>query len=347
MVTLKDIGREAGVSAMTVSNVLRGREVVAPETAERVLSAAQSLGYHVNTTSLSARNLRISSSRADGSHGVIGVAVYEFDNAQPGQMAALISEAAAQRGYRTVFQQTRVNERYERDIISGIANQFCDGLIFSPSCLQPRQIDLLARHRPTVLLDDGRDRLSQDTVLTPCESGARDAVLYLYERGCEHIAIIGGGDEMLHDAEQAKSVGGRRLRGCVEAFKQSGITWESSDLFACEWSDEAVRQLIVAQGKRMLGYDALFCMTDEMALGALRGLADLGIRVPDDIAVMGFDGIRAGALSVPSLTTVEVDYAAMATIAVDLVAERMHAPTPTKEPQRVEVPYRLVVRESA
>lgn len=346
MVTMKDIAREAGVSAMTVSNALRGRDNVAPATAHRVLDAAERLGYRLTTTSMSARSLRVRGCGGDSS-GVIGVAVFEFDSAQPSQMAAGISRAAMERGYRTIFQQTRVNEQYERDIIRGIANQFCDGLIFSATCLEPSEVDRLAQHRPTVLLDDGRGQGALDTVLSPGITGARAAVSYLLKQGRRHIAVVGDSLQMLDDPERRQSVGGRRLQGCIQALHEAGLRTTDAAFLSCDWNGSAARALVHAMGDHMREYDAIFCLTDGMALGVLRGLTDCGVRVPDDVAVMGFDGIAAGELSVPSLSTVAVDYDWMARIAVNRVIERLEHPMESSVCLCMETPFHLELRESA
>ncbi|MBW3080187.1 LacI family DNA-binding transcriptional regulator [Bifidobacterium saguinibicoloris] len=349
MVTMKDVGREAGVSAMTVSNVLRGNDNVSPATAQRVREAADKLHYKLNTTSLSARSLRVNTSRKADRYGTIGLAIYELDRPYPSQLASLISQAAEARGYQTVVQETRINERNERSIIQRMSNQFCDGLIFSSSRLTVQEIEQLSNHRPTVLLDDDRPQQDIDTILTPCEVGAYDAIRYLYGRGYRRIGIIGG-DSAEWESETAllanHDVRHRRLLGCRRAFDELGVPRETVRLVDCEWNETAAREAMHRNEMAVRECDALFCMTDTIAFGTIRGLKDLGIGVPEDVAVMGFDGIAMGEITVPSLTTVAVDIGEVARRAIDLLIRRI-VNEPGLARQRVIVGHRIERRESA
>jgi DNA-binding LacI/PurR family transcriptional regulator len=105
---------------------------------------------------------------------------------------------------------------------------------------------------------------------------------------------------------------------------------------------EAARELI----RSGVPFDGLFCFTDSLALGALRELAAAGVRVPDDVAVIGFDNIDESRFSVPSLTTVDAGRAEIARIAVDLLVEQINRKGPPRPPQTVKAPFRIVARES-
>lgn len=348
MVTMKDVGREAGVSAMTVSNVLRGNDNVAPETAKRVREAADRLHYRLNTTSLSARSLRVSTSRRGRTFGTIGLAIFELDRPYPSQLASLISQAAEKRGYQTVVQETRINAENERSIIERVSNQFCDGLIFSSSRLSAAEIEQLSNHRPTVLLDDDRPQHDIDTILTPSELGAQAAIEYLWAGGKRHIGIVGGLGEGSDEHETADSYDTRhrRLMGCRKAFEKLGVDWWEVPIIPTLWNDVEARQAVKQYADVIRSCDALFCMTDTTAFGVIRGLKDLGLSVPEDIAVMGFDGIEMGATMVPSLTTVAVDIPMVAQKAVDMLIERIDDES-DRERQRIVADFHIERRESA
>lgn len=347
MVTMKDVGREAGVSAMTVSNVLRGNDNVAPETAMRVRAAADKLHYRLNTTSLSARSLRASTSRTRTERGTIGLAIFELDRPYPSQLASLISQVAEDRGYQTVVQQTRIDENNERSIIERVTNQFCDGLIFSSSRLSANEIEQLSNHRPTVLLDDDRPQQDIDTILTPCIAGARKAIEYLYGLGRRRIGIMGG--SVIADGmpeARGRNTRDRRFEGCRQAFDRLGMDWDSACIIPTSWNDTDARQAVHYHETMIRQCDALFCMTDTVAFGTLRGLKDLDISVPDDMAVIGFDGIAMGAMTVPSLTTIAVDVDFIAKQAVDLLIKRINY-EPDLPHQRIVAGYHIEHRESA
>lgn len=347
MVTMKDVGREAGVSAMTVSNVLRGNDNVAPETAKRVRQAADKLHYRLNTTSLSARSLRVSTSRKGKEYSTIGLAIFELDQPYPSQLASLISIEAEKRGYQTVVQQTRINELNERSIIERMSNQFCDGLLFSSSRLSAYEIETLSNHRPTVLLDDDRRQTDIDTVLTPCEAGAQAAITYLYGIGRRRIGIIGANPAVNEvSLEDNRVTKGRRITGCRTAFEELDMPWDSSHIIPTAWNDVDARQAVHTYESTIRDCDALFCMTDTVAFGVIRGLKDIGLDVPRDIAIVGFDGIAMGASMVPSLTTVAVDIEDIARRSVDLLIRRIDD-EPDLPHQRVTAAFHIERRESA
>lgn len=349
MVTMKDVGREAGVSAMTVSNVLRGNNNVAPQTAERVRAAADKLHYRLNTTSLSARSLRVSTSRNNTQRGTIGLAIFELDRPYPAQLASLISQAAEKHGFQTVVQQTRISESNERSIIERVSNQFCDGLLFSSSRLAADEIEQLSNHRPTVLLDDDRPQQDIDTILTPCEQGAQAAIEYLYHSGRRRIGIVGEDLKNSEFVDNEHDVRHRRMTGCRAACDKLGIRWEDIRIIPTQWTDTAAREAVHEYESTIRDCDALFCMTDTIAFGTIRGLKDIGLDVPNDVAVMGFDGIEMGETMVPSLTTIAVDIKQIADKAVDLLIKRIndqdgHEALPH---QRIVADFHIEQRESA
>lgn len=349
MVTMKDVGREAGVSAMTVSNVLRGNDNVAPETAERVRAAADKLHYRLNTTSLSARSLRVSTSRKNTQRGTIGLAIFELDRPYPSQLASLISQAAEERGFQTVVQQTRISESNERSIIERISNQFCDGLLFSSSRLSASEIEQLSNHRPTVLLDDDRPQQDIDTILTPCEEGAQAAIEYLYQSGRRRIGIVGEDLENGEFSGNENDVRHRRMVGCRAACEKLGLRWEDIRIIPTPWTDIDARAAIHTYESLIHDCDALFCMTDTIAFGTIRGLHDIGLTVPHDVSVIGFDGIEMGETMIPSLTTIAVDIRQIAYKAVDLLITRINDQDGLSAlpHQRIVADFHIERRESA
>ncbi|MBT1170645.1 LacI family DNA-binding transcriptional regulator [Bifidobacterium sp. SO4] len=349
MITMKDIANATGVSVVTVSNALRGKDNVSPETAQRILETADSMGYRVNAANLAARNLRVRGTRnALPEKPVIGVAIFEFDNMQPAQLAAEISRTASARRCQTLFQQTLTDAENEHSIIDNIANQFCDGLILSSANLPVKDIIRFTKRRPTVLVDDDRPQEQLDTVLSPCEIGSAEAVRYLLDKGHRRIGFVGDGFGVMDDPMRLHSVGGRRMRGCADALSGAGMALTTGQCIDTEWTWEGARSAIHQIGESIRGYDALFCLTDNIALGVIRGLGDLGIRVPDDIAVMGFDGCAIGECFMPGLTTVAVDIPQMASLAVDSVLDRIEGRIGVNEHGRRRiVGHHLEIRESA
>lgn len=349
MITMKDIANDTGVSVVTVSNALRGKDNVSPETAQRILETADRMGYRINAANLAARNLRFRGTRnPPASKPVIGVAIFEFDNLQPAQLASEISRTAYDRECQTLFQQTLTNAENEHSIIENIANQFCDGLILSSANLPVSDIIRFTKRRPTVLIDDARPQNLMDMVISPCEDGSRAAIQYLLEKGYRKIGIVGDEFDVMADPKRCHSVGGRRMRGCAEAMAASGTPLTAMQCIKSEWTWEGGRKVIHNLGDAVRDFDALFCLTDSIALGVIKGLSDLGIQVPKDMAVMGFDGCAIGDCFMPGLTTVAVDIAQMAQLAVDSVLARVNGSVGVNAAGCEKIAdFHLKIRESA
>lgn len=344
MATMSDVAKAAGVSRATASYALRGDPRIAPETAERVRRAAADLHY---TTNLSARSLR------SGRSGVIGVAIFELDKPYPSEMSAAVSREAARHDLETIVQQTSNSKEREISILRKVTSQLCDATIFSPGNVSPEEITALYGGKPLILLDDTSDEPLFDCVFTPCEDGAAAAIRHLIDIGCEHIGVLGVDYNALIDDRQSTTVSGRRLTGALRAFDEAGINVDEHDFIPVDhWDTPGAREAARELADSGMPFDGMFCMTDSLALGAIRGFADRGVRVPDDVAIVGFDGINEGEYSVPSLTTVSTDLNDLAAKAVGLLLDRLDEDArglPREERagvRRLTADYHLIQRES-
>jgi DNA-binding LacI/PurR family transcriptional regulator len=332
---LKDVALLAGVSVKTVSNVVNDYPYVRPVTRAKVQQAIAELGYRPNMT---ARNLR------SGRSGVIALAVPELDAPYFAELAHHIVGAAMDHGWTVLVDETgQTNDRAlrerERSAAAGIRGQLIDGVILSPLALD--QADL-ARYGsvPLVLLGERLGSHLADHVAIDNRAAAELATRHLVEIGRRRIAVIGNQPPPYgHTARQ-------RLQGYRNALRSAKIRYDSSLVVpARDWR----RPDGLAGIRRLLALptppDAVFCLNDLLALGAMRGLSEAGVRVPDDMAVLGFDDIEEGRFCVPTLTTVAPDKPAIATEAVARLARRIdHGATVT--PEEVMVGYTLEVRES-
>lgn len=330
MVTIQDVARIAGVSAMTVSHVINEHPHVRESTRERVLEAIAALDYRVN---VAARNLRT------GRTGTIGLAVPEVDRPYYGQLGAAIIEAAATRHLRVAIEQTGAVRERELDALALSRNRLYDGLILSTVGLGPADTDLLRIDYPVVILGERIFEGPVDHVAMPNVDGAHAAVAHLIDAGARRIAVLDGSDPTV-------GVSSLRLDGYRRAHLQAGLPLDPAlvvtiEEFTLEAGAAAARGL----ADSALGIDAVFCVTDTVALGALRGFADRGVRVPDEVMVMGFDNILESSYSIPTLASVDPDHRLMAETAVSFLAERIGGST---APAREFVSqFSLKVRESA
>ena len=339
MVTMSDVAKEAQVSRATASYALRGDRRIADDTRRRVLLAAHKLRYSAN---LSARSLR------SGKSGIIGVAIFELDKPYPAQMSAAISRQINAHGMQAIIQQTSNSKQDEVSILRHVTSQLCDGTIFSPGSITNEEMQELADGKPLVLLDDPSAEPVFDSVMTAGFEGATMAVQHLLDCGCRRIGVVGADMAASTDPVQRHSVHGRRVAGCLKTLKAAGIKARREDFLPLErWDGEMARDL----GHHLtdtsdLPFDGIFCMTDSLALGLIRGLHECGVEVPRDLAVVGFDGIQEGESYIPSLTTISTDKEDLARKAVDALLARLQGEDDDRPPTRTTAACRLVVRES-
>jgi DNA-binding LacI/PurR family transcriptional regulator len=335
--TLRDVARLAGVSPKTVSNVVNGYLHVRAETRVRVEEAIVTLNYRPN---LSARNLRL------GRTGVIALAVPELDVPYFAELARHLVAAADTHGWTVLVDQTDGVRERERQVIGGIRDQLIDGLVLSPLALTAADLAERTDATPMVLLGERIHRGPADHVLIDNVAAARDATAHLLGLGRTRVAAIGA-------QRSAAGVTARmRLRGYRSALAAAGFGYDerlvaSTPRFHRADGAAAMAELLDAGARP----DAVFCFNDLLALGALRTLAERGLRVPDDVAVIGFDDIEDGRFSVPTLSTVSPDKRQIAGCAVDLLHRQLLTGAAGRAdadggPQEVYADYRLIARES-
>ncbi|WP_446217059.1 LacI family DNA-binding transcriptional regulator [Micromonospora sp. IBHARD004] len=327
---LKDVAERAGVSVKTVSNVVNGYLHVRPDTRARVEEAIAELNYRPN---LSARNLR------KGRTGVIALAVPELDIPYFAELARHVVTAAAAHGWTVLIDQTGGGPEQERKVASGIGDHMIDGLIFSPLALTADDLTGLDG-MPMVLLGERVDHGPADHVVVDNVAAAREITAHLIGLGRRRIAAIGS--QRTPEGASARL----RLAGYTAALEEAGIGYDEKLVApAPAWhradGAAAVRDLL-SSGVRP---DAVFCFNDTLALGALRALHEAGLRVPEDVAVAGFDDIEDGRFSIPTLTTVAPDKERIARLAVELLAGRLDGDREAP-PRELTAPHRLATRES-
>ena len=332
--TLRDVARVADVSIKTVSNVVNDYPYIRADTKQRVLDAIALLGYRPN---LSARGLR------SGRTGVIGLAVPALRENYFAELADSIIRAAEKRGLGVMVEQTNGDREAELLAVSGGIRKFMDGLLFSPTSLGQADVAALDVDFPLVLLGERIFGGPTDHVTMHNTSSARAAVEHLLHLGRRRIALIGADLGTRDDISSA----GLRLRGYREALTEAGIDLDPALVCATEhWNREggaeATRRLL-ATG---VPFDAIFTLNDTLGLGALRALGVAGVRVPEDVAVIGFDNIDETRFSVPSMSSVETGRDQIAALAVDLLIERINEKGDPVPPRTLKPDFRIVGRES-
>jgi LacI family repressor for deo operon, udp, cdd, tsx, nupC, and nupG len=332
-VTLRDVAELAGVSSRTVSNVVNGYAPVAEATRVRVQQAVDKLGYRPNVL---ARNL------AAGRSGQIAVVVPYLDTPYFAELLQGIIRAARVQGYNVLIDQTDGDAEHEKLFLSrGSQHLLFDGVIFSPLGLA--QSDLTERDPslPLVVLgervsDGGFDHVGIDDVAASLE-----ATEHLLGLGRRRVAAIG--DQPYRTGEAAQL----RTRGYRLAHERAGLPVREELVVSTPRFNRSDGATAMAHLLDDLEEppDAVFCYSDLVALGALHTLASRGLRVPEDIAVVGYDDIEDGRYSNPPVTTVSPDKKVIAETAVERLLKRIGSSTPVPG-REIRAPHRLIPRAS-
>ncbi|GAB3756130.1 LacI family DNA-binding transcriptional regulator [Zhihengliuella somnathii] len=332
-VTLHDVARAAGVSIKTVSNVINERPNVGSVTRERVQDAINELGY---TPNLTARGLR------SGRKGAIALAVPDLALSYFAELAAEVIAAAEAAGVVVLVEQTGGDRSRELSLLKSPRLNMTDGLIFSPLGMGQEDVDALQVQYPLVVLGERVFDGPADHVTMRNVEAARAATEYLLASGRRRIAIVGA-----HEAEVIGSAG-LRLTGYREALEAAGVAYDESLIaYSGLWhranGANCMRDLL----GRGVEFDAVFGLNDTLALGAMRVLQESGVRVPDDVAVIGFDDLEEAPYAIPSLTTVNPGRAWIARTAVEALLARINDSGALGAPRLLLADYSIEERESA
>jgi len=330
-VRLQDVAKLAGVSMKTVSNVVHEYPHVSPAMRARVEAAIEELGYRPNLT---ARRL------ATGRTGMLALAFSDVSLPYFAELARIIADLAGQRGYRLLLEQTNGTLESERAIVSTREAGLVDGVIFQPSRMTSLEI---AQHRedvPLVLLGEGPAPLSVDHIMIDNTAAAQEATEHLIAMGRRSIGFVG------HEEYDQSTTSKYRLMGFQQALERAGIPVNMELLLSSETISARDAAASVTRALQAgLTFDALVCRDDLAAIGALRAVQDHGLRVPEDVAIIGWDDISMAAFTHPTLSTIAPDTVTIATSALDMLEERIAGYTGLGR-HRI-APHALVPRESA
>lgn len=327
---IKDIAAMSGVSPATVSRTLRNPDIVSEETRKKVMKAVQEGGYTPNRFGA---NLRTQKS------GNIIVLMTDITNPVNSQIIRAIESEAQQAGYAVLLGDTQGLEERERHYADMTQSGQADGiLLFSfrlPFAIQDgiplaQQLPPLVNSCEDIALD-GISKVMIDNI-----AGAKTAVKHLLDLGHTRIAAIMGPLDTPSTLE--------RLQGYKQALLEAGLEIDESLMISGNYSTEVG---ISAMGKLLKlrqRPSAVFCFSDDMAIGAMSILQANGFRIPQDMSVIGFDDIRYAALMTPALTTIRQPLEDIGKACMKLLLEQLSGNN--KEPQFMQLPFSLVVRQS-
>jgi LacI family transcriptional regulator len=327
LVTIKDVAREAGVSVATVSRVWNDADFVSPETRQRVAEVAARLGYSPHGA---ARSLITRTTFA------LGVLLPDLYGEFFSEIIRGIDHAAQAAGYHILVSSSHESKDEIDAALRSMRGRVDGMIIMSPDLEAQRTLQALQGSFAVVLLNGGAESKAFDTITIENHEGAREMTRHLLARGHRRIAMIGGPQRNYDAAE--------RLRGYRTALTESGIALEEPLVVQGDFSElsghRAEKRLLALESRPT----AIYAANDSMAIGALSALRENGLRVPEDIAVAGFDDIPLARYMNPPLSTVHVDISQLGERAAALLLTSLQKNT--RPHQHLQLSTTLVIRAS-
>jgi LacI family transcriptional regulator len=328
---MKDIAQDLGVSLMTVSKALRNHSDISLRTRERVLQRMRELNYQPDWIARSMVTRRTY---------LVGLILPDLMHSFFAEVAKGVARKLTPLGYHAVILHTEENGETESRHVEILLTRKVDGLIIA-SAQRTGQVEVFEtlgrREVPYVLIDRVINGVDANFVGTKDEDLGAMATAHLIDQGCKRIAHIRG---------PQTGTGTGRLKGYRRALTKHGLPIRPDHIVSGQYGDntgyEAMRELL----KTAPLPDGVFCYNDPVAAGAVKAVLEAGLRVPEDIAIIGAGNVRYSDLMRVPLSTIDQSSATIGEAAAELLCECMEAKKPA-EVKRIFIPSRLVVRESS
>lgn len=304
--TMKDIAKRTGLGLATISSYFNGGNV-REKNKKKIEEAIQELHYEVNEV---ARNLKTNATKT------IGVVIPELDNTFCAEIITGMEDILRNHGYATMICDCRTDKRLEREAVEFLLRKRVDGLINMPVDTEGGHLKAFQKAgKPIVLIDRKIQAVECDSVLVDNEQSSEEAFRLLYENGHRNIGIIAGPEDVFTARE--------RMKGWVCAMERRKLPVRDSLIvhgdYTIQGGVRAMEELI----RRNPDMTAVFVTNYEMTMGAVIGLNELGIRVPDQISLIGFDHLPFARACNPKLTIVSQPTKKIAETAAGLMLDRL------------------------
>ncbi len=329
MATMKDIARLAGVSTSTVSHVINKSRFVSEDISKRVNDAASQLNY---TPSALARSLKINRTQT------LGMLVTTSTNPFFGEVVKGVERSCYQEGYNLILCNTEGDNERMRQSINTLLQKRVDGLILMCSSLEGERIDIFEKYPdiPIVVMDWGPMLFTSDKIQDNSLRGGYLAAKHLIDNNHRQIGCITG-PLVKHQAQM-------RYEGYKRAMIESGLEFNADWIieadFECEGGYEAFQKM---KAKGPLP-SAIFVSNDMMAMGVINAASEHGIRIPEDLSIIGYDDIHISKFMTPALTTIHQPKYRLGQAAVEAVLAKVK--NPDNVSQVVQLEPTLVIRST-
>jgi len=326
-VTIADVARESGVSMQTVSRVINEKGEVSPETRQRVLLAIEQLGYRPNSL---ARGLALNKTLA------LGLIVPDITNPFFPEIVQGAEEVALEHGYTIVLGNTNESAEREMNVLRTFEEHRVDGLILCGSRLSEEQLlPLLVQHNAVVLINRQVTLNNVSMVRVDYAQGTNMAISHLLDQGRQRIGFLAG-PSTSHSHHM-------RLQAFIQTLQEHEIPYDPTSIFLCAPTTQGgyltAREILPL----CPDLDGLLCYNDLVAIGVLQVCAELGIAVPENLAVIGYDDIQSAHLVTPALTTVGISKPLLGAKATELLLRRLAG---DQQGVDLALPSQLIVRAS-
>jgi LacI family transcriptional regulator len=327
-ITMADVAARAGVSKTTVSRVLNGKNDLDPDTAARVRQVIDELGYVP-----SARAVSLARGRAR----VVGMLVPSLTWEWVGEVLQGVVDVVEAEGYGLLLFSCTQGEESLRRFASQVSAKAFDGLVaIEPEGTLEYLTELHAGGLPVVLVDDRENRPQFPSVAPANREGGASAARHLLEIGRRRPLVVMGPRELGCSQE--------RLAGFADSYRAAGVTIDGPSIVDGDFTFDGGRESVHRALARGIMFDCLFAHNDLSAAGALRALHEAGLRVPDDVAVVGFDDVPLATYTEPTLTTVHQPLREMGERAARMLMVHFDGTSLSGAPE--VLPTALVVRGS-
>lgn len=330
-VTMKDIAQRAGVSVNTVSKALRGKSDISKQTRQKILKIAREIGYIKNTTAFALRRNQTKT---------IGVVIEDSSNPFFAEVLKGVETATRKSGYQLLLMNTETDTRAQSEAIRTLLERRVEGLLISPFGENTEDFErLLNMNFPFVLLGRHMYRPDIDEVYSDEIKGGYLATEHLISVNRKRILFI--------NTDMNNSASKMRYEGYKKALCDFGIDLSQDYLVVVPHNRnmEAGYQGVKEAIKRGISFDAIVCYNDMFAFGAIKALDELGKKVPEDVAVVGYDDVSFASYFRPPLTTVHIQKHEMGLEAFKVLLERIRGTR--KKYKQLILDVELVVRRSA
>jgi len=327
---IKAVAKKAGVSVATVSRVLNHPETVAADTKTHILEVMESLDY---TPNWFARGLKLNKT------GVIALMVPEILDQGYMEIAKGVEDVAKQKKHSLILCTTEEDRTKELENIESFFLRKIDGLIIVSSVLNKKDLVQFKKNKmPIVFIGRNKEQKGENVVFTDYKEATVEAISHLIEIGHENIGMIYGSKPKNENAEKLEGYRSAILTANLKIAERNIIEEENT----IDGGYLAISKML-NQGDRP---DAIFATSDNMAIGAMEKIKQLGLRIPEDIGIIGFDNLKISGYLEPKLTTVAKPMYRMGLIATRLLFDIMEEGQSENEPQEILIQSKIKVRKS-